>query len=217
MSKFTNELTSPSDNDTTFNSTTIKDDRPSSPLEYDDTSDDNSSVDEIIKTPKKSTVKVPLNAPLKKSTWTGWKKPSTVSPNMKDLLDSSVVANLEKEFDKVVTVKDNSKYKTAINEARALLFQQCLPNDKMKNIIKNNINKADWRPVSLTVNFDDDSFNHVVDGETFTFSKKRFLENKHFRNDLIKHYTAIDPKCWLNMFFPKGKNLFVLRVDAKKQ
>lgn len=203
-------------NDNTFKSSTMKEESCCSPLEYDDTSDDNSSVGEI-KTPKKSTIKVTLNAPLKKSTWTGWKKPSTVSSNMKDLLDSTVVTNLEEKFNQVVTVKENSKYKTALNEVRAQLFQQCLPNDKMKNIIKNNINKPDWRPVSLTINLDEDSIQHVVDGETFSFSKKKFLENKHFRNDLIKHYTSIDPKCWLNMFFPKGKTLFVLRVDVKKQ
>ena len=87
--------------------------------------------------------------------------------------------------------KKNNDYFDSLMEAQNIFIKLCMPpREDIDDIITNLKYLVNWRGYNLNVNVENDPILITKNENTYTFSKKQFLKNKKFIQNLIYKYNT---------------------------
>ena len=87
--------------------------------------------------------------------------------------------------------KKNNDYFDSLMEAQNIFIKLCMPpREDIDDIITNLKYLVNWRGYNLNVNVENDPISITKNENTYTFSKKQFLKNKKFIQNLIYKYNT---------------------------
>lgn len=106
----------------------------------------------------------------------------------------------------------NEKFESLL-EAQSQLISKCLPSNRIDSVIKNSLDNKNWRGIRLSLNIDQDNIFIERNNKKYTFSKRKFLENKVFKYNLIKSFTnKYGNNIWIKVYKDNEKfKIFVCR------
>jgi len=106
----------------------------------------------------------------------------------------------------------NEKFESLL-EAQSQLISKCLPSNRIDSVIKNSLDNKNWRGIRLSLNIDQDNIFIERNNKKYSFSKRKFLENKVFKYNLIKSFTnKYGNNIWIKVYKDNEKfKIFVCR------
>jgi hypothetical protein len=105
----------------------------------------------------------------------------------------------------------------AFDKAQAIAIKKCVDrcNLKMRDDINNSISHELNYKRTLVIDITDDTIMVEVENNTYEYSFRRFLENRHFQNNLREEYSKILPQAWVN-FRWRDEGTFCIGIQKHK-
>ena len=106
----------------------------------------------------------------------------------------------------------------AFDKAQAIAIKKCVDrcNLKMRDDINNSISHELNYKRTLVMDITDDNIMVEVENNTYEYSFRRFLENRHFQNNLREEYSKILPQAWVNLFRGRDEGTFCIGIQKCK-
>ena len=106
----------------------------------------------------------------------------------------------------------------AFDKAQAIAIKKCIDrcNLKMRDDINNSISHELNYKRTLVMDITDDNIMVEVENNTYEYSFKRFLENRHFQDNLREEYIKILPQAWVNLFRGRDEGTFCIGIQKHK-
>jgi len=101
----------------------------------------------------------------------------------------------------------DSNYTKAFEQAMNTLREECRPNKDDDAIISQSIQYIhNWNGIRVKVDVSTDSIVVNLDDKDYTFSKKRFLENRNFQRNIIDDYAQAYGNVYIKFYQLKNDN-----------
>lgn len=106
-------------------------------------------------------------------------------------------------------------YKSALEEAQKICLELCKPNSEQSDNISQSIKHVhNWEGQSIRVDLEDDDIKLELLDKEYSFSKKRFLGNKYFQNNVRDYYKEQFENTFLKFFESKDGKSYKIIVKA---
>jgi hypothetical protein len=106
----------------------------------------------------------------------------------------------------------------AFEKAQAIAIIRCVNrcNLKIRDEINNSISHELNYKRTLVMDITDDIIMVEVEDNKYEYSFKRFLENRHFQNNVRDEYSKILPEAWVNLFYRRDEGTFCIGIQKRK-
>lgn len=106
----------------------------------------------------------------------------------------------------------------AFDKAQNIAIRKCIDrcNLKMRDDINNSILHEINYKRTLVMDITDDNIMVEVENNKYEYSFRRFLENRHFQDNLREEYSKILPQAWVNLFRGRDEGTFCIGIQKRK-